>query len=206
MVFKSYSVYIFSLIVAIASALWQINNNLINLTVINRDDAILINDSSIKRVDYLTAVTMMKEEKSFAMRAIDYQLIVDRLTEEELLFQYGLAQGYIYRAEISKVIVSNMLDTIAINHTSKQYSDEELMSIFQDKILKNQDESLISTEYSFENIKIELAQALGQIERSKAVQAYIDWLRQRSDIVIAEDFKNSEQSTMSTSKGSGSGL
>ena len=203
--FKSYHIYLLSIIVATSTALWQIKTNLVNTAIINPDDAILINNSAIKRVDYLTAVTMMKEEKNLAMRAIDYQLIVDRLTEEELLFQYGLAEGYIYRPEISKVIVRNMLDTIAINHTSKQYNDQELMRIYQDKILKNQDQTLVLAEFSFDNVKVDLAVALAEIDRSKAVRTYLDWLRQRSDIFIAEGF-NTDQTRVSTTSSSGSGL
>ena len=180
--------YLSSAILAITLALVEGVSEKIPIPLAN-DIAIIINDSSIERVDYLTAVTMMTEEKTQPMRAVDYQLIVDRLTEEELLFQYGLAQGYIYQPAISQVIVSNLLATIAVQHTSKQYSDEELHIIYLDKIVKDNEPSQVDERLSFANLKPQLATALREIERSKTVRDYLTWLRQRADFVYSNHIK-----------------
>lgn len=180
---KSSWLYILSITVALGVASIELymekNTNLLFV-----EDAILINDSAIKRVDYLTAVAMMKEEKNQPMKVVDYQLIVDRLTEEELLFQYGLEQGYIYQPAISQVIVSNMLETISIQHTSKQYNDEKLYQIYLEKLINNQNIKQLPDRVLFEQVKTELAEALREIERSKTVREYLNWLRKRADISI----------------------
>ncbi len=180
---KSSWFYVLSIIVALSAAFIELyaEKTANSLFV---EDAILVNNSAIKRVDYLTAVTMMEEEKKQPMKAVDYQLIVDRLTEEELLFQYGLAQGYIYQPAISQVIVSNMLETISIQHTSEQYSDEKLYQIYLKKLINNPKIDLLPNAMQFEQVKIDLANALREIERSKAVSEYLNWLRKRADISI----------------------
>jgi hypothetical protein len=176
---KSSYLYFFSIIVALSVALLELNyDKKHNLLFI--EDAVLINDSSISRVDYLTAITMMEEEKNNPLKTVDYQLIVDRLTEEQLLFQYGLEQGYIYQPAISQVIVSNMLETISIQHISEKYSDDKLYQIYLDKVVKNQPLASLPGGMSFEQVKSELASALKAIERSNAVREYLNWLRKRS--------------------------
>jgi len=178
--------YIASVLIAALVAIFEVN---ISAGVsIDRfyDDAILVNDGAIKRIDYLTAVTMMEEEKTLPMQAVDYQLIVDRLTEEELLFQYGLSQGIIFQPEISQVVVSNLLETIAVQHTSKEYSDTELYNIYQEKIAGNISDNSQDGDLTFNNIKEELANALREVERNKAVRNYLLWLRNRSDISKSE--------------------
>jgi len=178
--------YIASVLIAALVAIFEVN---ISAGVsIDRfyDVAILVNDGAIKRIDYLTAVTMMEEEKTLPMQAVDYQLIVDRLTEEELLFQYGLSQGIIFQPEISQVVVSNLLETIAVQHTSKEYSDTELYNIYQEKIAGNISDNSQDGELTFNNIKEELANALREVERNKAVRNYLLWLRNRSDISKSE--------------------
>jgi len=180
---KSSWFYVLSILVALSIAFIELYA-VKTANVLFVEEAILINDSAIKRVDYLTAVTMMEEEKNQPMKAVDYQLIVDRLTEEELLFQYGLAQGYIYQPAISQVIVSNMLETISIQHTSEEYSDEKLYQIYLKKLITNQDIESLPEAMQFEQVKIDLANALREIERSKAVSEYLNWLRKRADINI----------------------
>ncbi|MEP1446908.1 MAG: hypothetical protein ABJK37_12415 [Paraglaciecola sp.] len=183
---KSIFLYFFSVIGALSVAIFELNyDNKNNLLFI--EDAVLINDGSISRIDYLTAVTMMEEEKENPMEVVDYQLIVDRLIEEELLFQYGLEQGYIYQPAISQVIVNNMLETIAIQHTSEKYSDEKLYQVYIEKVVENQPLESLPQEMSFELLKPELAIALKAIERSKAVREYLTWLRKRS---IVASFDN----------------
>lgn len=188
---KSHYSYIVSVIIAAVVAIFEVNTSPEMLTTGFNDDAILVNDGAIKRIDYLTAVTMMAEEKTLPMKRVDYQLIVDRLTEEELLFQYGLSQDIIFQPEISQVVVSNLLETIAVQHTSKEYSDTELYRIYQEKIagnLKtaNLNKSAQFGDLAFDNIKEELANALREVERNKAVRNYLLWLRNRSDISESE--------------------
>jgi len=180
---KSSYLYFFSVIVALSASLLELSaENTGNLLFV--EDAVLINDSSISRIDYLTAVTMMEEEKKQPMKTVDYQLIVNRLTEEELLFQYGLDQGYIYQPAISQVIVSDMLETISIQHTSEQYSDEKLYQIYLEKIVNNQKVESLPAAMSFGQVKVELANALRAIERSKAVREYLNWLSKRAVVTI----------------------
>lgn len=194
---KSIFLYFVSVIGALSAALFELNfDNKNNLLFI--EDAVLINDSSISRIDYLTAVTMMEEEKENPMEVVDYQLIVDRLIEEELLFQYGLEHGYIYQPAISQVIVNNMLETIAIQHTSEKYSDEKLYQVYLEKVVENHPLESLPLEMSFEALKPELAIALKTIERSKAVREYLTWLRKRSVVarfdngIIKEKGPNNE--------------
>jgi len=84
------------------------------------------------------------------------------------------------------VVVSNLLETIAVQHTSKEYSDTELYNIYQEKIAGNISDNSQDGELTFNNIKEELANALREVERNKAVRNYLLWLRNRSDISKSE--------------------
>lgn len=182
---KSQWLYLISIIIAVTVAVIESAYGQKNLAP-STEDAWLINGSAIKRIDYLTAVTMMEEEKQQTMKPVDYQLIVDRLTEEELLFQYGLEQGAIYHPEISQVIVSNILETIVVQHSSEQYNDEKLYAIYQEKIIAHYGIDNVPTDMQFAQVKTTLSAALREVERNKAVQKYINWLRKRSDISSSE--------------------
>lgn len=183
---KPHYSYIFSIIIAATVAIFEVNTIPELLTTDFNENAIMINDGAIKRIDYLTAVTMMAEEKTLPMQKVDYQLIVDRLTEEELLFQHGLEQDIIFQPQISQVVVSNLLETIAIQHTSKEYSDKELYNIYQQKIAGNIEDSAQNDDLAFNKIKEDLGNALREVERNKALRNYLLWLRNRSDISESE--------------------
>lgn len=189
---KFHYTYVVSVIIAAVVAIYEVNTTPKILTTGFNGDAILVNNIAIKRIDYLTAVTMMAEEKTLPMQRVDYQLIVDRLTEEELLFQYGLSQDIIFQPEISQVVVSNLLETIAVQHTSKEYSDTELYRIYQEKISGHIKDSAQVGYLAFDNIKEDLANALREVERNKAVRNYLLWLRNRSDISESEKIKIGE--------------
>jgi len=173
--------YLISVFIAVLAAIYQHNVETSPIPLAS-EDVIFVNDNAIKRVDYLTALTMIADEKKRPMKAVDYQLIVDRLIEEELLFQYGLSQQLIYHPEISQLIVSNLLDTISVQHTSKQYSDKELYQIYLNKIIENNPIERLENDLEFEGLKESLSDALREIERNKAIHQYIKWLRQRADI------------------------
>ena len=173
--------YLVCVLIASVMAIYQHNIEIVQFPLSN-EDVIFVNDSAIKRVDYLTALTMINDEKTRPMKVIDYQLIVDRLIEEELLFQYGLSKNYIFHAEISQIIVNNLLETISVQHTSQQYSDEHLYQIYLNKIKTNIDLQTNGKDPSFEKVKGQLSDALREIDRNKAIYDYILWLRQRADI------------------------
>lgn len=184
--------YTISLIIATFIALFAVNYTPQIFTADYNDNAILVNDGAIKRIDYLTAVSMMEDEKTYPMQRVDYQLIVDRLTEEELLFQYGVSQGIIFQPQISQLIVNNLLETISIQHTSKEYSDAELYNLYQKKIASQVTDDQQLGDLAFENIKDDFANALRQIARNKAVRDYLLWLRNRSAITETDNI-NSEK-------------
>lgn len=173
--------YLASVIIAIFMAIYQHSIDIVKFPL-SDEDAIFVNDSAIKRVDYLTAITMINDENKRPMNAIDYQLIVDRLIEEELLFQYGLSENYIFHPEISQIIVNNILETISVQHTSQQYSDEHLYPIYLSKIKTNIDFQTNGKDPSFEEVRDQLSDALREVDRNKAIHEYILWLRQRADI------------------------
>lgn len=183
---KTPYLYLIAVLIAVLAAMYQhnIDTTPIPLAV---EDAIFVNDIAIKRVDYLTALTMISDEKKEPMKTIDHQLIVNRLIEEELLFQYGLAQQYIYHPEISRLIVTNLLDTISAQHDSKQYSEKELYEIYLTKIIKSPSYELLDSDLKFEDLKEQLSGALREIDRNKVINEYIKWLRNRADISSVSD-------------------
>jgi len=79
-----------------------------------------------------------------------------------------------------------LLETIAVQHISKEYSDTELYKIYQEKIVANINDNSQDGDLTFNNIKEELANALREVERNKAVRNYLLWLRNRSDISKSE--------------------
>ena len=151
------------------------------------DSAASINDIHIKTVDYLTAVTMIKEDKRNQLTAADYQLVIDRLMEEELLFQHGLRHGIIYQSDISKKIIDNMLANILSSITSNQKSAKEVEDFYNLQISTNPEFKHAMKDQLFSDIQPDLTLAMVKLEKNTAIRTYVKMLKNKSSIKLNPD-------------------
>jgi len=146
------------------------------------DVAALVNDNEIKSIDYLTATAMIEEDKRGELTIEDYQLVIDRLIEEELLFQYGLENGIIYQVDISKKIIDNMLANVFSDITSTEKTDQQVKAFYDLQMQNNPAFSRAMEKQSFQSIKLELAEAMIALEKNAAIRNYIKILQNKASI------------------------
>ncbi len=149
---------------------------------INGDVAATINDNEIKLVDYLTAVAMIEEDKRGEINQADYKLVIDRLIEEELLFQHALKQDIIYDANITQLVIANMLSNIVSHITSDDYSDQQIKEFYDVQINNNPAFKAAMAGQPFIAIKEDLANAMFELDKSKAIRDYISILNKKAAI------------------------
>ena len=174
------------IILSLLTALTEFYFNRSSEDIMLNDVAAIVNENEIPMVDYLTAVAMIKEDKRASLTTDDYQLVIDRLIEEELLFQYGLNNAYIYKSDISKNIVDNMLANIISEITSTEKSDSETVNFYQMQMKSNPQFYQVMKDVSFNSIKSDLAMAMLEIEKNKAIQDYLTILKNKAQIEYRE--------------------
>ena len=145
-----------------------------------KDVAALVNGNEIKKIDYLTAITLIAEDKRDQMNTVDYKLVIDRLIEEELLFQYALKEDVLYDANITQLVISNMLSSIVSDITSDDYSEAQIEAFFNTQKANNAAFKHAMQDQIFEKIKDELASAMFEINNSKAIRAYLSILNNKA--------------------------
>lgn len=169
----------FSLLEFIAQQKYSIN--------VKSDVAAIINGNEIKKVDYLTAVAMIEEDKRGEINRADYQLVIDRLIEEELLFQYALEGDILFEANITQLVIGNMLSNIVSHITSDDYSDEQIKAFYDVQIENNPAFKQAMKGQGFISIKDDLATAMFEIDKSKAIRDYLSILNKKASISFADD-------------------
>jgi len=187
---KSNRLVVFSLIALIASGGFSLLEFVAQkkyATNVNSDVAAIINGNEIKKVDYLTAVAMIEEDKRGDINRADYQLVIDRLMEEELLFQYALEGDILFEANITQLVISNMLSNIVSHITSDDYSEEQIKTFYDMQIENNPAFKQAMAGQGFAGIKDDLAIAMFEIEKSKAIRDYLSILNKKASISFAND-------------------
>ncbi len=105
--------------------------------VLERDDALppqavaRVNDRLILRDAWLRAVAAVSSERRTPLTEADKRHILERLIDEELLAQHGLALGLVEQdRRLRGQLVQQVLQTAAAAGAGREYSDDELRAFF----------------------------------------------------------------------------
>lgn len=90
-----------------------------------------VNDRLILRDAWLRAVAAVSSERRTPLTESDKRHILDRLVDEELLAQHGLALGLVEQdRRLRGQLVAQVLQTASANSSSGDYSDAELREFY----------------------------------------------------------------------------
>lgn len=126
------------------------------------------------------AVEMLASDRREPPTERDRARVLDRLIDEELLVQYGLARGLVATDRaVRDVVVRAMLEVAAAERAGGPPSDEELRALYRDR----QEGGGEIT--AFETARPALEAAYAERDRGDAVRAYLAELRARADVSYA---------------------
>lgn len=161
------------------------------------DEAIaLVNGKSITAEDYARAVAMVASDKRTDVTAADRAYVLNRLIDEELLIQYGIALGLVDADRtVRKAITQAMLASIVAEHTSEQPSDDRLRAFYEEhpslfvrSPAKRDVRMTVGREGApppIEEIKAQVEEVYLQRARDDVLHQYLEWLRSEAEIVLA---------------------
>lgn len=91
-------------------------------------DAIaLVNGKPIREDEFANAVALLAGDKRDAISEVDRAHVLQRLIEEELLVQQGIARGFVMSDRaVRQAIATAMLDAIVAESASEQSADAAL--------------------------------------------------------------------------------
>ncbi len=92
------------------------------------NDAIaLVNGKLIREDEFANAVALLAGDKRDAISEVDRAHVLQRLIEEELLVQQGIARGFVAsERSVRQAIATAMLDAIVAESASEQSADAAL--------------------------------------------------------------------------------
>jgi len=160
----------------------------------------VVNGKTITMGEYASAVALLAGDKRTALTDEDRLYVLNRLLEEELLIQRGIAIGLVDSDRtVRKSIAQAMLASAVTDSASPQPSQDELRAFYR----KN---SLLFTSPSpnpniqataggeagklppFEEVHEQVEARYLQHARDEALREYLQWLRDEATIVIAPEF------------------
>lgn len=90
-----------------------------------------VNDRLILRDAWLRAVTAVASERRTPLTAEDKRHILDRLVDEELIAQHGIALGLVEQdRRLRGQLVAQVLQTATVANSGREFSDDELRDFF----------------------------------------------------------------------------
>ena len=98
------------------------------------DDAVAIVDGvTVQRVDYDRALAALAGDRRSPLDDADRRRVLDRLIDEELLVQKGLALGLERRdGRVRSDIVASVVESVVSEATTREPSDAEIAAFFAD--------------------------------------------------------------------------
>jgi hypothetical protein len=128
--------------------------------------------------EFEQAVEMLASDRREPPTERDRARVLDRLIDEELLVEYGLARGLVATDRaVRDVVVRAMLEVAAAERAGGPPSDEELRALYGGS----------GETPAFESARPALETAYAELDRSAAVRAYLAELRARADVAYAPD-------------------
>ena len=96
------------------------------------DDAVaLVRDVAVRRVDYERALTALAGDRRSPLSAEDRRRVLDRLIDEELLVQKGLALGLARRdGRVRSDIVASVVESVVSEASTREPTDDEVAAFF----------------------------------------------------------------------------
>lgn len=155
-----------------------------------------VNATPIRWVEYERAVSAIAADKRDPATEADRRLALDRLIEEELLVQEGLARGLIDTDRgVRQVVVQSMLSSILAESRSAQASEAELRAYYEANLVPltaaffgvtpEQAVNEPASPPGFAAAHDLVEQEYGRSAESVALAEYIAWLRAEADIRTA---------------------
>ncbi len=159
----------------------------------------LVNGRPIREEDYARAVALVEGDKRTEITAEDRDHILDRLIEEELLIQRGIAIGLVdSNRSVRKAITQAMLTSIVTESVSVQPSEDELRAFYAENLSlfarsAEVTDGQVAAERqvigipTFEDIREQVEGAYLQRSRDDALREYLEWLRDEAKIALAPE-------------------
>jgi hypothetical protein len=96
------------------------------------DAVAVVNGVAISRVDFEQALAAVATDRQRGLRGGDAERVLARLIDEELLLQRALALGLVrHEPRVRGQLVSTMIDTVLAEAGSREPSEEELRSFYE---------------------------------------------------------------------------
>jgi hypothetical protein len=164
------------------------------------DDAIaLVNGRIISEEEYTRAVALLASDKRTEVTEADRAHVLNRLLEEELLVQQGIASGLVdTNPTVRQAITQAMLASIAAESVSVQPTEEALRAFYTGNpslfarsgpTTRDQVEVVGTAEEppAFEEIREQVEAMYLRRARGDALREYLQWLRNEAKIALASE-------------------
>lgn len=160
------------------------------------DEAIaLVNGKAITTEDFARAVAMVASDKRTAITDADRAHVLNRLIDEELLVQDGIAMGLVEsNRAVRQALTQAMLAAIVSERVSARPSEEALRTFYE----KNRSLFVRSAQGerpplargeeeepgSFGAVRAQVEEVYLQRARDEALREYLAWLRSEAKVVL----------------------
>jgi hypothetical protein len=161
----------------------------------------LVNGKSNREEDYARALALVEGDKRSEITAEDRARVLDRLIEEELLIQRGIAIGLVdSNRSVRKAITQAMLTSSVAESVSTQPSEDELCAFYAENpsLLTRSAgaaDGQVATEKQatepppFADLREQVEGAYLQRSRDDALREYLEWLRDEAKIALAPEVR-----------------
>ncbi len=164
------------------------------------DDAIaLVNGRPISEEEYTRAVALLAGDKRTKVTEADRAHALNRLIEEELLVQQGIASGLVdTNPTVRQAITQAMLASIAAESISAQPTEEALRAFYTENpslfarsgpAAGSQAEAAGTAEEppAFADIREQVEAAYLRRARGSALREHLQWLRSEAQVALAPE-------------------
>jgi len=160
-----------------------------------------VNGKPIREEDYARAVASVERDKRAEITDEDRVRVLDRLIEEELLIQRGIAVGLVDSdRSVRKAITQAMLASIAAESAGAQPSEDELRTFYAENPALFADSAGTATGRgvaaettgeppAFADVQKQVEVTYLQHSRDDALRAYLGWLRGEAKIILAPEVR-----------------
>lgn len=140
-----------------------------------------VNGRPILADDYARAVAAFARDRREPPSGADRARILDTLVDEELLFQAGLASGFVDSdRSVREAVLRAMIESVVAESATRAVSEEDLRALYRAT------RETGAPVPPFEAVRPDLEAALAARARDEALRAQIDELRARGQIERVE--------------------
>ncbi len=160
-------------------------------------DAIaIVNGKVIREAEYARVLEAIASDRRGDLTESDRKLALDRLIEQELLIQHGVALGVVDSDRaVRETIVREMLASITADAAGDQPSEDQLRSLFAANRTQfsgtfaraSQPAGVNPGEAQFERTRSAVEQDYRLRAADRALRDYLGWLRSSATIVTARE-------------------